>query len=88
MRLAIYAPTGRSFPLILAPECMHPSLDCEHRYGQLRRLGNVVLDETIIETLSHDVSPTTGSIEYVVTSETAARAVEALMERDNLPISA
>lgn len=83
MRLAIYAPTDRSFPLILAPECMRPSLDCERRYGHLRRVGNVELDETIVEAIAHDVSPATGSIEYVVTSETAARAVEALIERAN-----
>lgn len=83
MRLAIYAPIGTSFPLILAPECMQPSLDCEHRYGQLRLVGKVVLDETVVQAFTHDVSPTTGSIEYVVTSETAARAVEELMQRVN-----
>ncbi len=83
MRLAIYAPADMSFPLILAPECMQPSLDCEHRYGQLRLVGKVVLDETVVQALTQDVSPTTGSIEYVVTSKTAARAVEAIMERAN-----
>lgn len=83
MRLAIYAPLDKSLPLILAPECMQPSLDCERRYGQLRFVGRVAVNETVIQALVEDISPTTGSLEYVVTSETAARAVEVLMEPAN-----
>lgn len=81
MKLAIYAPVDGTFPMILAPDCIQPSLDCEHRFGQLRLVGTITLAEGIVEAIGDDISPATGNIEYLVSSETARAALEALMER-------
>lgn len=81
MKLAIYAPVNAPFPMILAPECMQPSLACEQRYGQLRLVGTVNLEDSVIQAFGESISPVTGNIEYLVNSDTARAAVEALMER-------
>lgn len=81
MKLAIYAPANTTLPMILAPECMQPSLGCEQRYGQLRLVGTVSLDDSVVQAFGESISPVTGNIEYLVNSETARAAVKALMER-------
>ena len=80
MRLAVYVPHSRPYPYVLTPECVQPSLVCEHQYGHMEMRGVVTLDERLLPAISHALSPET-DFEYVVFSGFGMRTVESLMER-------
>ncbi len=80
MRLAVYVPDSRSYPYVLTPECIQPSLACEHQYGHMHMKGVVTLDERLLSAIAHSLSPAT-DFENVVYSGFGIRTVEALMQR-------
>lgn len=84
MRLAVYVPDSRPCPYMLTPECMQPSLTCEHQYGHLRSKGVVMLDERILPGIARSISPRT-DFEYVIYSGFGVRTIESLMEHTHDP---
>lgn len=84
MRLAVYVPDSRPYPYVLTPECMQPSLTCEHQYGHLRLKGVVMLDERILPAIARSISPRT-DFEYVIYSGFGVRTIESLMEHTHDP---
>lgn len=79
MRLVVYVPDGRPYPYVLTPECLQPSLACEHEYGRMQRRGVVTLDEALMPAIAHSISPDS-DYEYVIYSGFGRTTVEALME--------
>lgn len=80
MRLAVYLPDGHSYPYVLTPDCMQPSMVCEHQYGHMGMKGVVSVDDRLLPAIAHPISAET-DFEYVIYSGYGMWAIETLMKR-------
>lgn len=82
MRLAVYVPDRSSYPYVLTPDCLQPSLLCEKQYGHLSMRGVVTLDDHLLPAIAHSLSPAT-DFEYVIYSGYGMWTIEALLQRSD-----
>lgn len=80
MKLAVYVPDSRPYPYVLTPDCLQPSLACEHEFGRLHLMGVVKLEDDVLPAIAH---PSSGDVEfeYVIFSGYGMLTIESLLER-------
>lgn len=78
MKLAVYVPDSRPYPYVLTPDCLQPSIACEHEYGRLHLEGVVKLDEGMLPAIAHSIS-SEPDFEYVIYSGYGMWTIEALL---------
>lgn len=80
MKLAVYVPDSRPYPYVLTPDCLQPSLACEHEFGRLHLKGVVKLEDGILPAIAHAMSGD-AEFEYVIFSGYGMLTIESLLER-------
>lgn len=77
MKLSVYGPDSSTFPLVLVPECMMPSIQMGHNFGKLYLRGAVELEEATLRAVSNPevFDAATEGLEFAVTSQAQAHRI-------------